>query len=183
MAVLADEGVCVECHLDGVPSCVCIDLPEQGIKILRDQTCADYALLLPHDANGFEAHVFELTETVSLRKWHHVKQQLESAVLHVLAIAGILGIEIHGVVAYTAYNDEKLSRGGSTDPSVVRDTRWAEARRSWEGARLPMNVFARDVEHRRVPRSGDAPAMLRSRRRAGPGDTEWIFEEAAAVTG
>ena len=185
IAVLDDDEVRVECNLAGLTSCIWLDLPEQGIKILRLQGCADFALLLAQDGEGFEAHVYELTRTVARQKWDTAKKQLEGAVLNVLAIAGILGIEIRGVVTYTAFNQDRLSRESSPsltllkqsiDPTAIENARrGAEARRSWERGHIWMDVLGRDVEHRRI----EAPAAVECRPRASSGDTLWIFEASA----
>jgi hypothetical protein len=178
-AVLEDADVRVECDLAGSTMCVRLRLVPEDIQFLRNGHCADFALLLARGGDAFEAHVVELTRTAAREKWDTVRQQHEWAIVRLLAIAGVLGIEIEGVVAYTAYNRDKLTRDPAllkvpVDPENTR--RWAEARRTWESGRLRMDVLGRDVEHRRLPAREDGPAVVACRRRASPGDTVWVLE-------
>lgn len=152
-------------------------MPEEGIKILRRQKCADFALLLARDGDEYEAHVYELTKTIARQKWDTVREQLECAVVHVLAVAGILGIELRGVVTYTVYNQNKLALDPAllkapVDPNTSESARvWMKARLSWERGHIWMAVLGRDVEHRRI----EASAAIACRPRPSPGDTRWIF--------
>ena len=107
-----------------------------------------------------------------------MRKQHEWAIVRLLAIAGLLGIEIEGVVVYSAYNQDKFSR----DPALLKapvdpenTLRWAEARRSWEQPHLRMEVLGREVEHRRIAAGEEGAAVVECRRREAPGDTVWVF--------
>jgi len=188
---LEDEGVAIQCRLEGTAPCIRLCLPKQGIKMLRGQKCADFALLLERAEDVFEAHILEFTTTVSLKKWDTVREQLEWATLHVLAAAGILGIRIQGVVFYTVHHREDLSREGSRNPAVMKipvsprseadAIRWAEARRSWESGRVSTANFGVDVEHLRIHAGEDGRTAVTCRPRSSSGedDTLWVFEPVA----
>lgn len=164
IAELEDDGIRVDCSLAGVTTCIKLRLDPHDIKFLRGGKCADFALLLARGGDAFEAHVLEFKKSVGEKEWLYVQEQLEWAVVRLLAIAGVLGIQIQAVTLYTVFCNDKLSRESAPDPVGMKipvgpsdperaaaARRWAEARRSWEQGRLHLEAFARDIEHCRIP--------------------------------
>ncbi|WP_438007916.1 hypothetical protein WME89_03880 [Sorangium sp. So ce321] len=195
VAALEDAGVHVECSLDGATSCIQLRLEPQDVQFLREGVCADFALLLSRGDDVFEAHIVELKKTIGDKDWAHVQKQLEWAIVRLMAIAGVLGIQIDRVTVYTAFCNDKLARERSpnlvnmkipvgppdTSASDASARRWAEARLSWERGKLRMEVVGRDVEHRRIPanEAGRAWVACRSRSLPSEHETNWIFEPVA----
>ncbi len=192
VAGLEDHGLRIDCSLAGATRAVQLRLKPQDIQLLRGSVCADFALLLERGDDVFEAHVIELKKSVGEWEWVHIREQLEWAVVRLLAIAGVLGIRLQGVTTYTVLCNDKLARESSANlagmkipvgaPSTT-DTganvrRWAEARRSWESGRLRMEAFARSVEHRRIVtgEAGSAAVTCRLRATAAADETTWTFE-------
>ncbi|WP_437936169.1 hypothetical protein [Sorangium sp. So ce341] len=198
IAELEDEGVRVSCSLAGAAPCIELRLLPDDVQFLRERACADFALLLARGGDAFEAHIVELKRSVGKDTWEHVQKQLEWAAVRLLAIAGVVGIRIHGVVAYTAFCNDKLARETSTNPagmkiplgpsdaSEAKGHRWAEARRSWERGSIWMKELGRHVEHRRIQTNEVVPAVagraaVACRPRSSPGadDTAWLLEPIA----
>lgn len=165
VAELEDDGIHVGCSLAGFTTCIQLRLKPNDVQFLRERVCADFALLLARGEDAFEAHVLELKKSVGEKEWLHIQEQLEWAVVRLLAIAGVLGIHIQAVTVYTVFCNDKLSRESAPDPAAMKipvgtsadpqraaaARRWAEARRSWEQGRIHLKTFARDIEHRRIP--------------------------------
>jgi hypothetical protein len=195
VAELEDEGVRVDCSLGGATYGIHLRLKPEDVQFLRERVCADFALLLARGDEAFEAHIVELKKTVREKDWTHVQEQLEWAAVRMLAIGGVLGVQIHGVTVYTAFCNDKLSRESSPNlvgmkipvgPTDISSSdanlrRWAEARLSWERGHVRMDVFGRDVEHRRIRANEAGRAAVACRLRSLPGehDTKWYFEPVA----
>ncbi|WP_437277008.1 hypothetical protein WME90_38045 [Sorangium sp. So ce375] len=198
VAELEDEGVRVSCALAGAASCIELRLMPGDVQLLRESACADFALLLARGDDAFEAHIIELKRSVGKDTWEHVQKQLEWAAVRLLAIAGVLGVRIRGVVAYTAFCSDKLARESSTNPAIMKTSlgpsdasesnvrRWAEARRSWERGSIWMQELRRHIEHRQIrthevgpAAAGHATVTCRPRSAPGEDDTSWLFEPAA----
>ncbi|AUX47142.1 uncharacterized protein SOCE26_086540 [Sorangium cellulosum] len=195
VAGLEDDAVRVDCALAGATSCIQLSLRPQDVQFLQKDVCADFALLLARGDDVFEAHIVELKRSVKERNWAHIQEQLEWAAVRLVAVAGVLDIRLHGVVAYTAFCNDKLAREGSTNPAAMKIPlgpsdpgaseasahRWADARRSWERDHIRMATFDRDVEHRRIraDESGRATVLCRTRSSPGESDTRWRFEPVA----
>lgn len=194
IAVLEDDGIRVDCSLAGVTTCIQLRLEPNDIQFLRGPKCADFALLLDRGGDAFEAHVLELKKSVGEKEWLHVQEQLEWAVVRLLAIAGVLGIHIQAVTVYTVFCNDKLSRESAPDPAGMKipvgtsadpqraaaARRWAEARRSWEQGRVHLKAFARDIEHRRIPADSTGIAAVTCCPHPVPADhaTTWRFDPA-----
>jgi hypothetical protein len=192
VAALEDEGIRVDCSLDGSASCILLRLGPRDVQFLRGRACADFALLLDRGDDAFEAHVVELKKTVDPKAWIHVQEQLEWAVVRLLAVAGVLGIRLHGVTIYTAFCRDKLAQESSPNPIAMKipvglsgsgaadadALRWAEARRSWERGRVRMDVFGQEVEHRRIRADEGGRAAVACHLRTSPdeGDTRWFLQ-------
>ena len=192
VADLEDAGLRVECALAGATWGIELRMRPQDIQLLRKDVCADFALLLARGDDAFEAHVIELKKSVGEREWIHIREQLQWAVVRLLAVAGILGARIEGVTVYTAFSNDKLARETSPNlvgmkipvgpPPTTEDDatvrRFAEARRSWESGRFRMEVLGSDVEHRRIQtnEAGRAAVACRARPGAREAEARWVFE-------
>jgi hypothetical protein len=183
---LEDEGVCLVLRVDDGARVLRVDLPEQGIKLLRGQKSADFALLIARgEGEVFDAHVIELKATVSAKAWDTVREQLEWGVVHALAIAGILGVEIAGVSTYTAFHQDKLTEERTPDPITLKlpvgphatgdARRWAEARRSWREGRLRMELLGREIEHRPLACVEGRASAVECQAREAEAETAWLF--------
>jgi hypothetical protein len=194
IATLEDAGLRVDCALDGAAACILLRLKERDVQFLRELVCADFALLLDRGEDAFEAHVVELKKSVDPKTWGHLQEQLQWAVVRLLAIAGVLGVRIDAVTVYTAFRRDRLAKELSPNPAAMKipvapahpragdagALRWAEARRSWERGRVRMEVFGAEVEHRRIQANEAGRAAVTCRLRSSPGDdgTRWFFEAA-----
>jgi hypothetical protein len=109
----------VECQVpDG---CTCIDwkLGRTGLfGFLQEDKNADGALLLCRPDGSFEARIIECKRTVDQRKWSDILAQLRWSLSKLLAIAGVLDIEIRAATLGTAYRNDKLSEEESPNPTL-----------------------------------------------------------------
>ncbi len=164
--LMEDAGIRVECSLEGTTQCIHLRLKPDDIQFLREGKCADFALLLARDNDEFEAHIVEHKRAIGKDEWERVQKQLEWALVRLLAIAGVVGIRIEGVVVYTVFCNDKLSREGSSNPAIMKvpvgeaATRWTHARRSWERAKVHLEVFDRDVDHFKIQTAANGLAAV-----------------------
>lgn len=74
-----------------------------------NKKCADYVLFENTD-DGWKAHIFELKRTVKADVWEtEIKKQFQGAMQNILALAGVLGIEIKDIMLHTAYRNDKVN--------------------------------------------------------------------------
>lgn len=74
-----------------------------------NKKCADYVLFENTD-HGWTAHIFELKRTVKSDVWEtEIKEQFRGAMQNILALAGVLGIEIRDIMLHTVYRNDKVN--------------------------------------------------------------------------
>jgi hypothetical protein len=88
-------------------------------SFLLEKKSADGALLLCREGR-YEAHVIECKRTVNRAKWKEVSREFLGTLGRLLALAGVLGIEIDRVTFGTAFRDDKLSPEESPNPTRGR---------------------------------------------------------------
>lgn len=74
-----------------------------------NKKCADYVLFENTD-HGWKVHIFELKRTIKLDVWEtEIKKQFQGAMQNILALAGVLGMEIKDIVLHTVYRNDKVN--------------------------------------------------------------------------
>ncbi len=66
-------------------------------------------------------HLIECKRTVTAKKWIHVKEQFQGALLNAFAVCGLLNVnDIREVRLYTAYRNDRLSAEHSPNPVLMK---------------------------------------------------------------
>ncbi len=85
-------------------------------SFLKEDKNADGALLLCHPDGRYEAHVIECKRTVDQAKWHEIARQFRWTLGKLLAIAGVLGIQLDRVTLGTAWMTDQVRLPGFAHP-------------------------------------------------------------------
>lgn len=122
---------------------------------LDEPLCADGIVLAQSIAGDWHAHVVECKRTVTDEKWQRVQRQLRGSCLRLLAVGGVLGLEIDKITLYTAFRRTKISARTPdfalmTPPPGRVDPRERFAQRlAWQAPRLPLEGFGM-LDHQRI---------------------------------
>ena len=122
---------------------------------LEEQFSADGILLArPIDAS-WHAHVVECKRTVTDAKWQKVQRQLRGSCLRLLAVNGVLGLEIGKITLYTAFRREKISARPPDftlpppPPGRISAHEPFAQRLAWQTGTLALDGLG-PLEHRRI---------------------------------
>jgi hypothetical protein len=115
---------------------------------LKEPKSADGALLLCREGR-YEAHVIECKRTVHQAKWEEVHGHFFGTLGRLLALAGVLGIELDRVTFGTAFRRDQLSPEESPNPTHGRPLLDAlpedgDAEHAVSGARLRQLAWMND---------------------------------------
>lgn len=123
---------------------------------LDEQLSADGILLARPTDGTWQAHVVECKRTVTDEKWQKVRRQLRGSCLRLLAVNGILGLEIGKITLYTAFRRAKISDRTpdftfvTPPPGRVGPHERFAQRLAWRASTLSLDGFG-SLEHRRIP--------------------------------
>ena len=93
-----------------VNKCILIQkLENSKPEYFLNKKCADYVIFENTDTS-WKAHIFEMKKTISTNKWEtEIKKQFHGAIQNILALSGILGIEITDIILHTVYRNDKIN--------------------------------------------------------------------------
>lgn len=121
---------------------------------LEEQLSADGILLARSLEGTWQAHVVECKRTITEQKWPRVQRQLRGSCVRLLAVGGVLGLEIAKISLYTAYRQAKMFSHTNFTASMPRPgasgmpERFAQ-QLAWRASELPVDGFG-PLEHRRI---------------------------------
>jgi hypothetical protein len=122
---------------------------------LEEQFSADGILLARPSDGSWQAHVVECKRTVTDGKWQKVQRQLRGSCLRLLAVNGVLGLELGKITLYTAFRRESISARTpdftlATPPPGRTGTNERFAQRlAWQAGTLAIDGFG-PLEHHRI---------------------------------
>jgi hypothetical protein len=122
---------------------------------LDEQLSADGILLARSLEGTWQAHVVECKRTVTEEKWRKVQRQLRGSCLRLLAVGGVLGLEIAKITLYTAFRRAKIFAhtpdftSAMPRPGRIGMPEHFAQRLAWRASELVVDGFG-PLEHRRL---------------------------------
>lgn len=93
---------------------------KQWFPLLKQQQCADFALLVEWQKDAVSATVIECKETVSATEWDKVREQLAGMIVRLRALTGTLQLRLRSVTCYTAFRRDMLTAQLDASPARRR---------------------------------------------------------------
>lgn len=93
---------------------------KQWFPLLKQQQCADFALLVEWRQDAVSATVIECKETVSATEWDKVREQLAGMIVRLRALTGTLQLRLRSVTCYTAFRRDALTDQLDASPARRR---------------------------------------------------------------
>ena len=157
----------VSCQVAANHTCVEFKLHKQdGIfEFLLECYNADGAFFIAHPGGDVSIWIVECKKTVHFGSWKHALDQFQWTAARLLAVAGVIGVEVREIALKTAFREDKLSPEGSPNPALGKLPLGGNAaelpeeeRRSskgrlllaWMSENVPLRGFAGRFAHTKV---------------------------------
>ncbi len=157
----------VRCQVPPGQTCVEFKLHGQDglFEFLSESFNADGAFLVARPEGDVVIWIVECKKTVGLNTWEHVLKQFRWTAARLLAVAGVIGVEVTGISLMTAFRDDRLSPESSPNPAQGKlpiggntVALLGEERASWKGLTLlawmgedvPLGGFKSRFQHTKV---------------------------------
>lgn len=102
--------------------CIAWYLEKTGyFQFLEGDKAADGVFFVCHTDSRIDVHIIECKRTITNSTWAQAKKQLQESLTKVLAIAGVLGIEIDNVCLGAAFRDNRLDSAQYPEPRTGVD--------------------------------------------------------------
>ncbi|HRI71273.1 MAG TPA: hypothetical protein PK156_43870 [Polyangium sp.] len=100
--------------------CIVWFLEKTGyFQFLQGDKDADGIFFVCHSDDRVDAYIIECKKTMTNSSWEQAKKQLQESLTKVLAIAGVLGIEINRVCLGAAFRESRLDSTTDPEPRVA----------------------------------------------------------------
>jgi len=153
---VATDHTCVEFKLHG----------QDGIfEFLRESYNADGAFLIARPDDSVSIWIVECKKTIRSSSWDHALKQFQWTAARLLAVAGVIGVEVKSISLMTAFRYDELSPEASPNPALGKlpvggnaaelpeeERRSLEALKllAWMGEDVPLRGFTGRFAHTRV---------------------------------
>lgn len=157
----------VRCEVPAGCTCVVFHLHGQDglFEFLLRSSNADGTFLFARADGTVGAWIVECKWTISASSWEHARRQFRWTLARLLAVAGVIGVEIQSVSLTTAFREDQLSPEGSPNPAVykvplgevepsedgeVPRNPAARARLAWLSGRVPLTGYRGEFAHTKL---------------------------------
>jgi hypothetical protein len=141
-------------------------------QFLQKDNSADGAVLFIRPDGQLSAWIVELKKKISQSKWQEVLEQFRWTLARLLAITGVLGLELKSVTFTTAFREDRLSPEESPNPTLGKaplgipalgeSLDMARRRQlAWVEDRIRLQGFTGEFWHTKVHLDGDGNGTCR----------------------